>query len=139
MSNGEKKPVENDDMFAVQAGLPGGGTLQLELCRLGVVQNGLELVAEHGMATFDLMKPDRLTLRPRETNAGYGKPQEILPDPRGIWKDPNGLPSPYIACAENVHKFVDLVREGKRPDTDLSYGYAILKAIEELDDAAVEG
>ena len=132
------EPVENDDAFMVLAGLPGGGMYSLTVSRVGVASATLEVVGERAIASFDLMKPDRLRIQTRPAGGGYGAPQEIVPEATGIWAEQSPLPAPYKACAANVLSFLDCVRSGKQPETDLDYGYHILRTIEALDSSAAE-
>lgn len=127
--------VENDDAAMVLATIGEDTMYSLMLSRVGTAPSVMEIIAERGIVRFDLSKPCEIIVQARQPGSGYSPAEIRMADTGEQWKN-NKTPAPYIACAEAVKSFVQMIRDGVKPETDIYYGYSILKDIEAIDKAA---
>lgn len=127
--------VENDDAAMVLATIGEDTMYSLMLSRVGTAPSVMEIIAEKAIIRFDLSKPSEIIVQTRQTGSGYSPAEIRTADTSEMWNNVK-IPAPYLACAEAVKSFVQMVRDGVKPETDVYYGYSILKDIEAIATAA---
>jgi len=124
--------VENDDCAVMVGTLPGGGLVSFMASRIGAIGNRLEIIGSKAIACFDMREPAKIRIQRREPGKAFG-PEETIeaPTDNPDWHAA-GIPSAFVACAENVREFVRAVRQDTPVPSDLRQGMRIQAEIEDV-------